>query len=324
MSDARSYDSGTRVDRLLSALFLRSEPQSEPTLVLLAGHHGAAPGRAIRRVQEQHPERIAPIAADIVSAFEEGSHRTDAEQQPLPSTAEDLLGALAYAREHRLSVLLEGPFLSPRTALGVAARFTTANYRVRVAAVGVRPDQSLLAVTSLYLHQLRAGRPRKLVTVAAHAGSAAALSELVDTAERDSSVDRVSILDRRGTWSFDSARGDAGAIRALRDVESARMSSLESAQWLSELRRITEYARSLRTVPAPIAESLIALHEMALRTVVPELPVPDGSEVGRIQQQRHAAEIVALRAGLARREQQTDPAAPTVGPEAPSSDGLGL
>lgn len=324
MSDDRNYGGDAQSGQLLSDLFSRSEPQLEPVLVLLAGHHGAAPGRAIRRVQEQHPERIAPIAADIVSALQHVNHRADAGQRPLHSVAEDLQNALAYAREHRLSVLLEGPFLSPSTALGVASRFKDAGFRVRVVAVGARSDQSLLAATSLYLHQMQVGGMGKFVTVESHASSVAALSELVEVAERNSGVHRISILDRRGAWAFDTDQGDAGALRALRTVESARMSSLESAQWLSELRRITEYSRSLRTVPAPIAESLIALHGMALRNVVPELPVPDESEVARIQQQRHAAEIAALRAVLALREQQADLAAPSPGAEAPSRDGLNL
>jgi hypothetical protein len=314
-------------ERVLPSLFLRSVPQSEPTLVLLAGQYGAAPGRAIRLIRQQHAEHLALLTSDIVNAFHPASHQEpepwNTGQQILATTASWLQAAMLHAREQRFSVLLEGPFPAAQTTLSVAKRFADVGYRVRLAAVGVRPDESALTETSHYLQQLRSGRPGRFITTAAHERSVSALSEVVGAGEQDANVHRISVAGRDGSWSFDTQRGDSNALTALHTAQAERMSSLESAQWLSELRRITEYARTFRTIPAPIAESLVELHEMALRGVVPELPVPVGSEVARLQQERLSAELASLRAGLTRAERE-DLAAPTPTPTGPSRDGLGL
>ncbi|MEJ1922239.1 zeta toxin family protein [Microbacterium sp. KHB019] len=313
-------------ERVLPSLFFRSVPQTEPALVLLAGQHGATAGRTIQTVQQQHADRLAPLTSDVIAAFQPASRHvrqsSDADHTDVPATADWLQAAIVHAREHRFSALLEGPFLAPETALGVAHRFADAGYRVRLVTVGVRPDESLLATTSHYLQQLRSGRPGRFITTDAHGRSVMALSELVDAAELDASIRRVSVVDRHGAWSFDTEHGDSGALTGLHTAQAERMSSLESVQWLSELRRITEYVRTFRTMPPPITESLVELHEMALRGVLPELPVPVGSEVVRLQQERLTAELASLRAGLTRAERE-DLAAPTFTPSGPSSDGLG-
>ncbi|WP_404473576.1 zeta toxin family protein [Microbacterium aerolatum] len=314
-------------ERVLPSLFFRSVPQSEPTLVLFAGQHGAAPGRAIRLIRQQHAEHLAPLVSDIVGAFHPASRQgpdpSEMGKQILATTASWLQAAMLHAREQRFSILLEGPFLAADTTLGVAKRFADVGYRVRLVAVAVRPDESALAETSHYLQQLRSGRPGRFITAAAHERSVSALSELVEAAGQDANVHRISVVGRDGSWSFDTQRDDSNALTALHTAQAERMSSLESAQWLSELRRITEYARTFRTIPAPIAESLVELHEMALRGVVPELPVPVTSEVVRLQQERLAAELASLRAHLTPAERE-DLAAPTLTPTGPSRDGLGL
>lgn len=330
VADGRSSPGNEREildERVLPSLFSQSVPQTEPTLVLLAGQHGAAPGRAMHLIRQQYAEHLEPLTSDVVGAFHpasrQGSDPPEMAKQIQATTANGLQAAMLHAREQRFSVLLEGPFLAADTTLGVAKRFADVGYHVRLVVVAVRPDESALAETSHYLQQLRSGRPGRFITTDAHARSVTAVSELVDAAEQDASIHRVSVVDRRGAWSFDTEHGDSGALAALRTAQTERMSSLESAQWLSELRRITEYARTFRTMPAPIAESLVELHEIALRGVVPELPVPVGSEVIRLQQARLTEELASLRAGLTRAERE-DIAAPTLTPTSPSRDGLGL
>lgn len=314
-------------ERVFPSLFFQSVPQIEPTLVLLAGQHGAAPGRAMHLIRQQHAEHLAPLTSDIVSAFHpasrQGPDSSDAGKQILATTASWLQAAMLHAREQRFSIVLEGPFLAAETTHRVAKRFADVGYHVRLVAVAVRPDDSALAETSHYLQQLRSGRRGRFITTAAHERSVSALSELVEAAEQDANVHRTSVVGRDGSWSFDTQRGDSNALTALRTAQAERMSSLESAQWLSELRRITDYARTFRTIPAPIAESLVELHDMALRGVVTELPVPAGAEVARLQQERLSAELASLRAGLTRAECE-DLAAPTPTPTGPSRDGLGL
>ncbi len=73
-------------------------------------------------------------------------------------------------------------------------------------------------------------------------------------------MDRVTILDRSGVPVFDAEAGDAvlpfqGASAALLAAQSERLLSLGSAQWMSELRRVTEFAATLRDVPRPLTEA---------------------------------------------------------------------
>lgn len=189
--------------------------------------------------------------------------------------------ALQYARQHRYSLLLEGAFASPEAALGVTHRFAEDGYTTHLVVVAVRPDESMLARTSTSLHRIRRRQPAQLITVREHAATVEGTCALVTTAAEDAKFHRVSVIGRSGDIIFDHTRRPdetvfADAASAFERARAERMTTLESTQWLSELRRITEFAQRLPSMPAPTRDTLIELHTMAAQRVIPELPVPPG------------------------------------------------
>lgn len=311
-------------DTLLRSLFAGLRPNANPTLVLLAGQVGAGAGRAIGSIRAEHGRVLVPLSAEDLRAFHprflDGSFMdSDAGKRVVAaSTASWLQAALAHARENRLSVILEVVFRSPDAALGVAHRFAGDGYEVELVVVAVREEESLLSAASGSLRRMREHRSFSFTSVLEHAETFQGTRALVAAAGSDAMVNRISIVGRHGDLVFDERRSpgvDAfrHAAGSLVSAQSERMTSLESAQWLSELRRVTAYARTLPAMPLVVRESLIELHQMAIQRVVPELPVPAGSEVIEIQQRRLAADLIDLRRGAARPE-PVDGAAPVMQP----------
>lgn len=306
-------DASRTQDSLLRALFNGLQPIANPTFVLLASQVGAGAGRAIGNIRAEHGHDLVPVSADDLRAFHPRFlDRTflespEGQSELAQSTATWLQAALVHARENRLSVILEGVFRSPDAALGVARRFAGEGYDVELVVVAVREDESLLSATSGSLRRMREHRSFRFTSAVEHAETFQGTRALVTAAQSDAMVNRISIVGRRGNLVFDERRSpDTDAFRhaagALLSAQSERMTSLESAQWLGELRRVTAYARSLPAMPVGVRESLVELHQMAIQRVVPELPVPAGSEVIEIQRRRLTAELTDLRRGAARPE----------------------
>ena len=103
-----------------------------------------------------------------------------------------------------------------------------------------------------------------------------------------------------------------------------RLTSVQAAQWLSELRRVTEYAETLRDRPREFTERLITLHGLAVREIIPELEVPAGSPVASLQEHRSAAALAALRRSLQPARPREDLAAPVVSAPTGPDRGPGL
>ncbi|MCC2028813.1 zeta toxin family protein [Microbacterium sp. YMB-B2] len=297
-------------------------------MVLLAGASGAGAGRAIALVRRMHGGNLVPVSSEDLQAFhprylEPSFRASTAGQNELSRAAASWLQAsLAHARENRYSLLLEGAFRSPSTALAVARRFADSNYQVHVVVAATRSEESPLSATSRGLREVQQRLQSQFVTPAENEGSFAYVDALVSASAADSAVDRVSVIGRRGLTVLDAHRTDPTAMAnvssAFRASCSEKMSALEAAQWLSELRHMTAYAQSLRSIPPAALESLIELHEMAIRKVVPDLPVPPDSQVVPIQ-------LVALRSSLAALKQRADRhdspdiAAPVVTPSTPGT-----
>ncbi|MCK3769406.1 zeta toxin family protein [Microbacterium aerolatum] len=290
---------------VLRSVFNGARPTPHPTFVLLAGSLGAGTGRAIALLREMHGGDLVPIASEDLQAFhprylEPRFRASAAGQKELSQAAANWLQAsITYARESRYSLLLEGAFRSPRTALAVAHRFADSGYQVHVVVVAARGEENLLSATSRGLWQMQQRLPSHFVTPAKSERSLADVDALVAASAGDSIVERVSVIGRRGQTVLDAHRSDpagmADVSAAFRASCAERMSALEATQWLSELRHMTEYARSLRAIPNEAMESLIELHDMAIRRVVAELPVPPESEVVRIQQEKLVADLAVLR-----------------------------
>lgn len=313
---------------VLRSVFHGAKPDPHPVLVLLAGATGTGVGRAIALVRRMHGGNLVPISSEDLQAFHprylDPSFRASvAGRNELSEAAATWLQAsIASARENRYSLLLEGAFRSPSTALAVARRFAASNYQVHVVVAAARNEESLLSATSRSLRQMQQGLQSRFVTPVENERSLADVDALVSASVTDSAVERVSVIGRRGQTVLDAHRADPMAMAdvsaAFRASCSERMSALEATQWLSELRHMTAYAQSLRSIPHAAVESIIELHEMAIRKVVPDLPVPPDSKVVPIQ-------LASLRSSLAALKQRSVPyvspdiAAPTVTPATPGT-----
>ena len=318
---------------ILPLLFPEDQPEdSAPTFVLLTGQPGAGAARAIGRLRDEHNDDFAVLNADELRALHPqfvqatASGSVEAARQVSEATAEWLRAGMAFAREHRRSLLLEGNFATPSTVLALAQRFAGEGFRTRVVVVGVRRAESLLATLSQYLSAVQAGRPARFVSREVHDRGFEGTRTLTAALEDSTAVDRVTVLDRAGATKFDAEADGTdhpfqGAGAALVAAQSEQLWSLGSVQWMSELRRVTEFAATLRKVPRAVTEVLIDLHETALRQIIPELRVPAGSKVVAAQEHRSASELVALRRSLIV-ERPVDAAAPVVAPTGPERGGL--
>lgn len=329
-------DTGLRAEDLTSEVldhvFGTTTPNPEPTLVLLTGQPGSGSARAIGRITAEH-EGIAVVSAEDLRAFHPdyrelaASRSPEAARELSEATAAWVRACLAFARENRRSLLLEGNFTTPALVTGVASGFADEAFTTRVVMVAARRAESLLSTTSHYLNEIYEGRPARFVSRDANDHAVDATHALALALESADSIDRVTILGRDGSPAFDHRRqtGETnipGVSAALIAAQARPLSSLRSVQWLSELRRVTEYVESLREVPRPLTEVLMDLHETALNEILPELPVPEGSQAARMQERRIAYSLAGLRQSLPV-ERPIDTSGPVVSPTGPERGGLG-
>lgn len=303
-------------------------PSATPVVVLVAGQPGAGRGRVAARIAAT--EGATALSGDELRAFHpitQSEHLLSGEQQQEVATATAgwLRDCLRYARTDGHSVVLEGAFTDAAVVRGTAAQFAAAGFGTRVAVVGARRADSLLAVLSHYLRNVQASNPATYTSRSAHDAGFGGTRALVAAIEADPAADRLTVVDGRGDIVFDAARHDAGAFAgasaALAVAQGGRMSRLESTQWLSELHHVTAFAQSQRRLPRDVAETLVELHEIALSEVIPQLHVPAGARFAEMTARTTSARLAALRESLVG-PVQPDAAAPVVVPAGPERGGI--
>lgn len=311
---------------IVRVVFPDSSSADDPVLVVVIRPPGSMTAPVTGRLVVEHGPDIAVLnGEDLRSmhpAIADGSPAVEAVQS---ETADWLRACLAFARENHRSLILEGQF-SPTAVLGITDRFSGAGFRTRVVISGARRAECLLSAVSHYLRSVQSGMGVRFVSRDAVDRELDSARMLTAALEFSDAVGRVSVVSRNGKILFDQERGTGerpfqGASAALGAAQSERLTSLQSAQWLSELRRVTDYAATLRNTPQALVEALVDLHETALREIIPELPVPAGSKAAAVQERRAAAELVALRRSLVVAP-PVDVAAPVVGPEGPYRGGI--
>lgn len=297
-------------------LFGDTGPEEEPALVLLNDTAGTGRSRATAAVTQQHPG-IAVISDRDLQMWATASANPGGTER---EGADWLQRCIGYARTHRRSILLEGSSFST-ASLRAATAFAASGFTTRVAVVGVRPAEALLADASRFSAATLAGSRTSLTDVDRAVRGA---RELVQALVNNPSVDRLTVISRDGDVEFDARAGDGSFTAASSGLEAAltrRLTSLRAAQWLSELRRVTEFAETLQG-PREFTERLIALHGLAVREIIPELDIPTGSPVAALQEQRSAAALASLRRSLAPTRPREDLASPVI--SAPSGPDRGL
>ncbi len=302
---------------ILPSVFADARRTDTPRLVLLAGQVGSGRSRAISLLRGEDPDGMAVISASLLRSFvpQTGNENAGADQVAATS-ASWLIACMRHAREHRLSLLLDGP-IPAVAAEGILTTFGQVGYRTHVAVVATAREESLLAVASAHASGDRARGPSELVPVEQHDRDLEEARELL--AKSGAAGARLTVFDRNGGVAADQVDGPS-AVRAFNGASRSPMSTLQTVQWLSELKRVTAYARQPSSPLPELAPHLVALHEAAIREVVPNLRIPTGSVVTRDLESRLAGELVVLRRLAAPTLAQESPAI-SPAPHAPQPDG---
>lgn len=304
---------------ILPVLFPRAPTADRPDLVVLAGAPGVARRRAISRIASSAPHTATLLSADVLRAFHPEYLAAVRGQEPSTRDRVDaaatgwLQAALRYGTEHRRSIILDGS-LSPEVTVAVGQQYRSAGYDTHLAILAAPASTALLSTLSSSADRVRRGQAGEVSSRATHDDGVGSISQLLSDASIEDAFTRIVVVGDRGDVVADGA-DSAHALVAF-DTESRRgLSGMESATWLSELRRISEFALSQRNPPLDIVDALIELHQVALRDVAPNLPVPRQSEVIAVEEGRLAASRAALRRVVGR-EPNAAPAVPVVaGPD---------
>ncbi|MGN8552097.1 UNVERIFIED_CONTAM: zeta toxin family protein [Microbacterium sp. SLM126] len=303
--------------RILPALFADARPTDAPRLVLLSGQPGSGRSRAIGHLRGEDPEGMAVISASLLRSFVPRAANENADADRVAATSASwLIACMRHAREHRLSLLLDGP-IPAAAAEGILTTFGQDGYGTHVAVVASARAESLLAVASAYASGDRVRRPSELVPVEQHDRDLEEARALL--AKAGAVGARLTVFDRDGGVAADQVDGPS-AVRAFNGASRTPLSTLQTVQWLSELKRVTAYAAQPSSTLPELAPHLIALHEAAIREVVPNLRIPTGSVVARDLESRLASELVVLRRVVAPGLVQESPA-PIPTPQVPQTDG---
>lgn len=303
--------------RILPSVFADARRTDTPRVVLLTGQAGSGRSRAISLLRGEEPDGMAVISASLLRSFVPRAENENADMDRVAATSASwLIACMRHAREHRLSLLLDGP-IPEAAAEGILTTFGQVGYRTHVAVVASSRAESLLAVASAHASSGRARRSSELVPVEQHDRDLEEARVLLGKAGAVGA--RLTVFDRDGGVAADQVDGPS-AVRAFNAASRSPMSTLQTVQWLSELKRVTAYSRQPSSPLPELAPHLVALHEAAIREVVPNLRIPTGSVVTRDLESRLATELVALRQPAAPRPAQESSAiVPT--PAAPSNDG---
>lgn len=272
-------------------LFPPVDGDASPHLTLIAGGPGSGRGRAIARALDASPTATVLSSTELralhAAIAETGAASTASVNADV---AQWLRAAMSHAREVRRSLVIEGDFRTPAVALGVAKQFLDAGYHVQTVVVVPRRAESLLAVASAHFRQLQRTSETVEVSVADHDARWTDVRDVLAAVATEPGVE-VTVLDGSGnelpvdsTGAFDRARVGGPTKRA-------------AVEWLGELRRITDFARSLPPRATDL-DLLIELHQVALREVVPAMNLPASSTTGPQLESRLAVEAQSLRRQL--------------------------
>ncbi|WP_271171247.1 zeta toxin family protein [Microbacterium thalassium] len=302
----------------MPAVFPDSTPHAVPTVIFVAGQVGSGRTRVIGGLAAQHPADLAVVSGDGLRAFHPRylaavrSGDLEAQRTVAEETSPWFAACLRHARAITRSLVIEGAFPNPSTVVSTAGVFANDGFQTRVVVVGVSRAESVMGMVSAHLTNVRDGIRTPFPGVELHDRGWDGTRGLVAMLEESADADQLTILDRTGRVVFDEKRSDAqprfaGAVAALERAQERPMSPLEAAQWMSELRRVTEFAADHPDAEGAVTGALIELYEIGVRDVLPALAVPQGSQVVARQQRQYVDHLTRLRHSLR-------PAAPRFAP----------
>lgn len=259
-----------------------AEGDLHPEFVQLVGQTGAGRSRALGRLLEGLSGRAAVLRAADLTPFLHDSPGTDAIRAWISAS-------LNYAREHRISVILEDSFPSGRETAAAIRVFERAGFATRVVVAAVSEAESLLAVAARAQRQRRDNRGP--MTPAVADGLELSRAILANTPRASSAV----VVTRDGAMT-EPLPGHAATAQWSAAL-AAPLPPRAAAEWISELRRLAEsvLATDARGHNGTIRD-LIELHRLALTTVTPTLPLPQDSTARRQLDARIRRDLVELEA----------------------------
>lgn len=305
-----TFDADRTFESLIRpALFADNDAPAEPSLTLLVGEPGSGRTRAAYR-DRREPTPRAVVSAAVLRAFhpdylELASHRPFELEDALRPTVERWIArSIGAALDERRTVVLESEALTAEAARAASVAFAEAGFATEVVVMASRAPDSLLTAASAYLNQRRERIPTQPTTVDAHRAAATAARDLTTALEVDAPFDRVRVLNPGGVALREAEpRLQPDSLQGLTDTLNAERnrpySSIEGVQWLSELRRITEYARQSREDVEPVVETVAELHRLALTTVLPSMPLRPDSDAAIRQRAQLEHELSRLEERLA-------------------------
>ncbi|WP_448255963.1 zeta toxin family protein [Microbacterium aurum] len=297
---------------VVPVVFRSIEPAEEPALTLALS--GSVSGRT--RVTGRAVDGGAVVNARDLEIL---AHRLAPNESAGSVAAEWLQRALGEARRRRISMTVEGAFRSPGLVSGIAQLFAGEGYATRIAVVAERVVEVQMSDASRRFDvRLR----RRADGVGFPDAATRELAPLVDAVISTGATDLVVVVDRDGNAVVDAGRGtpayeSAGA--AFAEAAARPLGTLRSTLWLSELRHMTRLLTEQRTAPRWAVDDLVALHELALSDIIPELPIPADAEARAIEMERLSGTLSALRKSVT--SEPTDKTGPVV---VPHLDGVGL
>lgn len=205
-------------------------------MVTLGGQPGAGKSRATQYARELHDVELVAINGDDFRALHPEFKRLQRDNpEGMPAVTQAVSGplvarAVEYAREHRVSVLVEGTFRDPVMVLDTARRFHESGFEVHAVALAVPPEVSRASTLGRFYETLGTDQNR-WTPPEAHDAALAAMPATVEALGRSEVVSRVTVLDREGRVLMDGSRpGEARAQSARAVIEVAHSRALTSQE----------------------------------------------------------------------------------------------
>ncbi len=224
-------------------LFAGREPEGRPVAVLLGGQPGAGKSRAAQFARELYDHPLVVVNGDDFRALHpdfKRLQRDDPEQMPRVTQAVSaplVERSIDYAKEHRVSMLVEGTFRDSAVALRTAAALSEAGFKVHAVALAVPPAVSYASTLGRF-YETQGTDQSRWTPREAHDVAVAGMPSTVEALGQSADVARVSVLDRDGRVLSDDTRPGpqrARAARAVVEEEHARPLTVAERQLVSSI-----------------------------------------------------------------------------------------
>lgn len=222
------------------------KPQTAPEAIWLGGQPGAGKTTTAAALRHEFADRgglvwvtrddLRPFHSDYERLIREQPERMPDITRPATQWWQDR--SAEFLRAGRCNVLLEMAFRDPDAIVARSAQFHQAGYKVQVAAVATPAYLSRLSIIERYARQVQAAGAGRWVTEASHTADYAGTREVLQQAEADHAVSRITLWDRGGTVYDNHRQADRGGM--WRDLACAV--------------DVLDRARDVRPDPAQAAE----------------------------------------------------------------------